>query len=155
KKASRMTSKVHQSPSTSSAWATEQFSSLKRCRTAKVVASRDQIVNPWGMSSSNWKASACILCECNCGLEVELGGEGGRHLVRLRGDKRHPASRGYACEKAHRLDHYQHGRDRLTTPLRRRTDGTFEAIDWDTAIREVAARLAAVRNTYGGDTIFY
>jgi len=107
------------------------------------------------MTTSAWKPTACILCECNCGLEVELGGEGGRHLVRLRGDKRHPSSRGYACEKAHRLDFYQNGRDRLTTPLRRRPDGTFEAIDWDTAIREVAARFAAVRDTQGGDAIFY
>ncbi|MCX5732305.1 MAG: molybdopterin-dependent oxidoreductase, partial [Deltaproteobacteria bacterium] len=107
------------------------------------------------MTPSQWKPTACILCECNCGLEVELGGEGGRHLVRLRGDRRHPSSRGYACEKAHRLDYYQNGRDRLTTPLRRRTDGTFEAIDWDTAIREVAARLAAVRDLHGGEAIFY
>ncbi|WP_394836525.1 molybdopterin-dependent oxidoreductase [Pendulispora rubella] len=106
-------------------------------------------------ATTDWKPTACILCECNCGLEVELGGEDGRHLVRLRGDKRHPVSQGYACEKAHRLDHYQHGPDRLTTPLRRRPDGTFEPIDWDTAIREVAARLTAVRDTYGGDTIFY
>ena len=104
---------------------------------------------------TDWKPTACILCECNCGLEVELGGEDGRHLVRLRGDKRHPSSRGYACEKAHRLDHYQHGRDRVTSPLRRRPDGSFEAIDWDTAIREVAERLARVRDTYGGDAIFY
>ncbi|MEZ4401144.1 MAG: molybdopterin-dependent oxidoreductase [Kofleriaceae bacterium] len=102
-----------------------------------------------------WRPTACILCECNCGLEVELGGDGGDHLVRLRGDKRHPSSQGYACEKPHRLDHYQHGRDRLTSPLRRRADGTFEEIDWDTAIREVAARLAAVRDAHGGDTIFY
>ncbi|MCX5742242.1 MAG: molybdopterin-dependent oxidoreductase, partial [Proteobacteria bacterium] len=102
-----------------------------------------------------WKKTACILCECNCGLEVQLGGEGDRHLVKLRGDKAHPSSRGYACEKPHRLDHYQHGSDRLTSPLRRRPDGTFEAIDWDTAIREVAARLAAVRDTHGGDAIFY
>jgi anaerobic selenocysteine-containing dehydrogenase len=107
------------------------------------------------MDTSAWKPSACILCECNCGLEVELGGEDGRHLVRLRGDKRHPASRGYACEKAHRLDHYQHGRDRLTTPLRRRPDGRFEPISWDTAIREVAARLGAVRDRFGGASIFY
>jgi anaerobic selenocysteine-containing dehydrogenase len=103
----------------------------------------------------DWKRTACILCECNCGLEVQLGGDDGRHLVKLRGDKRHPSSRGYACEKPHRLDHYQHGRDRVTTPLRRRPDGTFEPIDWDTAIREVAARLAAVRDTHGGDAIFY
>jgi len=107
------------------------------------------------MTTAAWKPTACILCECNCGLEVELGGEDDRHLVRLRGDKRHPASQGYACEKAHRLDHYQHARDRLTTPLRRRPDGSFEAIDWDTAIREVAARLAAVRDTHGGESIFY
>jgi anaerobic selenocysteine-containing dehydrogenase len=96
--------------------------------------------------------TACILCECNCGLEVDV--EDG-HLVRIRGDRAHPSSRGYACEKPHRLDHYQHGRDRITSPLRRRADGSFEAIDWDTAIREVAARLAAVRDTHGGDAIFY
>ena len=102
-----------------------------------------------------WKRTACILCECNCGLEVTLGGEGERHFVKLRGDKAHPSSRGYACEKAQRLDHYQHGADRLTSPLRRRADGTFEAIDWNTAIREVAARFAAVRDSHGGDSIFY
>jgi anaerobic selenocysteine-containing dehydrogenase len=84
-----------------------------------------------------------------------LGGEGGRHLVKFRGDKAHPASRGYACEKSHRLDHYQNGRDRLTTPLRRRADGTFEAVSWEVAIREVAGRLAAVRDAHGGDAIFY
>ena len=107
------------------------------------------------MTQQDWKPTACILCECNCGIEVELGGDDGRRLVRLRGDKRHPGSQGYACEKAHRLDYYQHSRDRLTSPLRRRADGSFEAISWDTAIREVAARLAAVRDKYGGETIFY
>jgi anaerobic selenocysteine-containing dehydrogenase len=96
--------------------------------------------------------TACILCECNCGLEVEI--EAG-HFVRIRGDRSHPASRGYACEKPHRLDHYQHGRDRLTQPLRRRPDGSFEPIDWDTAIREVATRLASVRDRFGGESIFY
>ena len=107
------------------------------------------------MTTNAWKPTACILCECNCGLEVELGGDDGRHLVRLRGDKKHPSSKGYACEKAHQLDLYQHGRDRLTTPLRRRADGTFEAIDWDTAIREVAALLAKVKDTHGGESILY
>jgi anaerobic selenocysteine-containing dehydrogenase len=106
-------------------------------------------------TTEDWRPTACILCECNCGLEVRLGGEDGRHLVRLRGDRRHPSSRGYACEKPHRLDHYQHGRDRVTRPLRRRADGTFEEIGWDVAIREVADRLAAVRDTHGGETIFY
>ncbi len=107
------------------------------------------------MAEAIWKRTACILCECNCGLEVQLGGDDGRRLVKLRGDRNHPASRGYACEKAHRLDYYQHGRDRLTAPLRRGADGSFETIDWTTAIREVAERLGRVRDEYGGDTIFY
>lgn len=114
------------------------------------------------MGTETWHQTACILCECNCGIEVRLGGGGsgevtdGRRFERIRGDKAHPASKGYTCEKALRLDHYQNGRTgRLTSPLRRRPDGTFEAIDWDTAIREVAHRLATVRDTYGGESIFY
>ncbi len=30
-----------------------------------------------------------------------------------------------------RLDHYQNGRHRLTSPLRRRADGSFEEVGWD------------------------
>jgi anaerobic selenocysteine-containing dehydrogenase len=103
-----------------------------------------------------WKATACILCECNCGILVKLGGEDGRRFEQIRGDKAHPASKGYTCQKALRLDHYQNGRgERVLNPLRRRADGSFEEIDWDTAITEVAARLAAVRDTYGGESILY
>jgi anaerobic selenocysteine-containing dehydrogenase len=71
-------------------------------------------------SAPEWQSTACILCECNCGIEVQLEG---RRLARIRGDKAHPASQGYTCNKAMRLDHYQNGRDRLTSPLRRRADG--------------------------------
>ena len=104
---------------------------------------------------SAWHPTACILCECNCGIEVRLGGEDGRRFERIRGDKAHPASKGYTCEKALRLDHYQNGRHRLTSPLRRRPDGSYVEIDWDTAIREVVERFAAVRDTHGGESIFY
>ena len=107
------------------------------------------------VESAEWHKTACILCECNCGVEVRLG-VNGRTFDRIRGDKAHPASKGYTCEKALRLDHYQNGRaERLHSPLRRRDDGTYEEIDWDTAIREVAERLAAVRDTHGGDAIVY
>lgn len=105
--------------------------------------------------NSDWKSTACILCECNCGLEVQTGGPDGRSFVRFRGDDAHPISQGYACEKPHRLDLYQNGPHRLTKPLRRREDGTYEEVDWDTAIREVAERLSAVREKWGGESIFY
>ena len=107
-------------------------------------------------SPAGWKPTACILCECNCGILVRLGGADGRHLEQIRGDKSHPASKGYTCQKALRLDHYQNGRgERILQPLRKRADGSFEAIDWPTAIGEVATRLAAVRDRFGGETILY
>jgi anaerobic selenocysteine-containing dehydrogenase len=102
--------------------------------------------------TAEWQQTACILCECNCGIVVQLDD---RRLAKIRGDKEHPASQGYTCNKALRLDHYQNNRARLTSPMRRRPDGSFEEIDWDTAIDEVAAAVKGIRDTYGGDKIFY
>lgn len=102
--------------------------------------------------TQEWQSTACILCECNCGIVVQLDG---RTLSKIRGDKAHPASQGYTCNKALRLDHYQNNRDRLTSPMRRRPDGTYEEIDWDTAISEIAEGFSRIRDEYGGDKIFY
>jgi len=99
-----------------------------------------------------WQRTACILCSINCGLEVQT--EGGR-IVRVRGDKAHPASQGYTCEKPRTLDRYQNARDRLDAPLRRRADGSFERIDWDTAITEIAGRLLDLKARHGGESVFY
>jgi anaerobic selenocysteine-containing dehydrogenase len=101
---------------------------------------------------NDWQPTACILCECNCGIVVQLDG---RKLAKIRGDKAHPASQGYTCNKALRLDHYQNNRNRLTAPMRRRPDGSYEEIDWDTAITEIAEGFKRIRDTYGGDKIFY
>jgi anaerobic selenocysteine-containing dehydrogenase len=102
--------------------------------------------------SGDWHKTACILCALNCGLEVQTSGQ---RIVRIRGDKAHPASQGYVCEKSQRMDHYQNGADRLDSPLRRRADGSYERIDWDTALREIAAKLQAVKAQHGGESILY
>lgn len=104
------------------------------------------------MTSSDWLPTACILCECNCGIVVQVDD---RRLARIRGDKAHPGSAGYTCNKALRLDHYQNNRARLSSPMRRRADGTYEEIDWDTAIVEIAEGFKQIRDTHGGDKIFY
>jgi anaerobic selenocysteine-containing dehydrogenase len=101
---------------------------------------------------ATWVQTACILCECNCGIEVELDG---RTLDRIRGDKAHPASQGYTCNKAMRLDRYQNGPHRLTSPLRRRPDGSHEEVDWDTAIAEIVAGFERIRDEHGGESILY
>ena len=103
-------------------------------------------------NSGEWKSTSCILCSVNCGLQVQTE-EG--HFKKIKGDKTNPRSKGYTCEKPAGLDRYQNHADRITAPLRRREDGTFEKIDWDTAISEVAGKLAHIRDTHGGSKILY
>ena len=104
------------------------------------------------VTTDDWHPTACVLCSINCGLEVRIDGP---TITRVRGDKAHPGSQGYTCEKGLRIDHYQNGPHRLTSPLRRRADGSFEEIDWDTAIAEVAARFSDVIAEHGGDKILF
>ena len=106
------------------------------------------------MSHQEFHPSACNLCYANCGILVKLD-ESGQEIVKVRGDKAHPISKGYTCNKAARINFYQNAADRLTNPLRKKDDGTFEEIDWDTAISEVAERFAAIRDQFGGDKIMY
>ncbi|HYV07095.1 MAG TPA: molybdopterin-dependent oxidoreductase [Blastocatellia bacterium] len=103
-------------------------------------------------TTSHWIQTACILCSRNCGIEVEVQG---REMKRIRGDHSHPISEGYLCQKAQRLNYYQNHSDRLTSPLRRREDGSFEEVSWDTAISEIASKLVHLRDAFGGQSLAY
>lgn len=96
--------------------------------------------------------TACILCSQNCGIIIEQDEAG--NFEKIIGDKDHPVSEGYLCQKATRLNYYQH-QVRLTSPLRKKTDGTFEEISWETAIKEIAAKLVKIRDTHGGTSIAF
>jgi anaerobic selenocysteine-containing dehydrogenase len=102
------------------------------------------------MAKAGWQKTACNICYINCGVEVLTDGE---RITKVRGDRDNPKSQGYLCNKAARIPFYAHHRDRLTSPLRRRPDGGFEAIDWDTAISEIAARLRDLVDRHGGKAI--
>lgn len=100
-----------------------------------------------------WKSTACILCELNCGIQVQVNEE--NEFTRIKGDKNHPTSQGYVCQKASRLNHYQNNRDRITHPLRKTAGGGFEQVSWETAISEIAEKMKLIRDTHGGEKIFY
>ncbi len=105
-----------------------------------------------GDPTKEWHSTACILCSNNCGIEVRLDG---REITRVRGNKRHVGSKGYTCEKALRVNHYQNMQGRLTSPLRREADGSYTEIDWDTAIAEIVTRFRGVMDEHGSDAGFY
>ena len=104
------------------------------------------------MSSAQWRKTACNLCYINCGLEVLVDED---RITKVRGDRDNPKSEGYLCNKAARIPYYAHHKDRLTSPLRRRDDGSFEAIDWNTAIAEIASRLRGIVQRYGGKSVAF
>jgi len=94
--------------------------------------------------------TVCVLCSHNCGLRVDV--EDGR-IVAVRGDETNPITKGYVCNKAFAISHYVEHGDRLRHPLRRHSDGTFEQIDWDTAIAEIGARLNQIRTQHSPRSI--
>ncbi|MGK2858781.1 MAG: molybdopterin-dependent oxidoreductase [Thermoanaerobaculia bacterium] len=96
---------------------------------------------------ATFEQTACILCSRNCGLRVTT--DGGR-ITSVRGDESHPVSKGYLCQKAARLQHYQEHADRLEHPLRREPDGSFVRVGWDEALADIAKRLVAIRERHGG-----
>jgi len=53
------------------------------------------------------------------------------------------------------MDFYQNGADRIDSPKRRKPDGSYENIDWETAISEIAEKFTAIKNKHGGESILY
>lgn len=102
-----------------------------------------------------WHKSACNLCYANCGIEVGVGGDDGRQIVKVKGDNDHPKSKGYICNKVARLNYYQNSSNRLLSPKKRMPDGSYEDISWDQARTEIAEKFKNIQNTYGGDKIFF
>ncbi len=87
----------------------------------------------------------CVLCSHNCGLRVDV--KDGR-ITKVRADEHHPVTHGYICNKGFRIGNYVEHAQRVRHPLRRRPDGSFERISWQTAIDEIAAKLVSIREQH-------
>ncbi len=100
------------------------------------------------------RQSACPLdCPDLCGLTVTV--DGGR-VVAVDGDRRGPLTDGFICGKVRKIADHLYGEDRVLAPLVRtgpKGGGQFRTASWDEALELVAARLAAIRETSGGEAI--
>jgi anaerobic selenocysteine-containing dehydrogenase len=56
-------------------------------------------------------------------------------MAKVRADDCNPITRGDICNKGFSVPSYTHHGQRVEHPLRRRADGSFERIDWETAAR--------------------
>ena len=91
----------------------------------------------------------CPFCEASCGLAVEVQRD---LIVKARGDREDPFSRGYICPKAHALKELHHDPDRLKEPVRRTATG-WEAISSAALPALLAASGAKARRKRGSRLI--
>jgi anaerobic selenocysteine-containing dehydrogenase len=95
------------------------------------------------------KVTYCRICEVYCGVIATV--EDGR-VTRLRPDKDHVLSRGYACPKGVTFHQVTHDPDRVLHPMKR--DGTsWQRISWEQAVAEIGTRLKRIRAEHGPDAI--
>jgi len=94
--------------------------------------------------------TVCVLCSHNCGLRVDVA-DG--HIAAVRADADNPITHGYVCNKGFSIAHYAHHAQRVTQPLRRRPDGTFEAVSWDVAIDAIGTQLRAIKDMHGAEAV--
>ena len=95
--------------------------------------------------------TTCPYCGTGCGLLAHV--VGGR-LERVEGDPLHPVNRGATCQKPLRLPDAVAAPDRATTVLRRASaDHRWEPASWEETIPDLAARIGALRDEHGPDSI--
>src|SRR6266540_2888169 len=70
-----------------------------------------------------WDRGVCRFCGVGCGIQIASAG--GR-VVAVKGDPASPVNRGLLCIKGYALPQIQYGADRLTQPLLRMKNGTFD-----------------------------
>jgi len=96
----------------------------------------------------------CPLCEASCGLELTVR-DGA--VVRIRGDRDNPFSRGFICPKGSALQRIHEDPDRLRRPLVRRGDdpatATWEEVDWPEAYAEIERGLLPIMEAHGRDAV--
>ncbi|WP_026608031.1 nitrate reductase [Methylocapsa acidiphila] len=86
--------------------------------------------------------TTCPYCGVGCGVVVENGALGG--------DRGHPANFGRLCSKGAALEHTLALPDRLTVPLMRGREAS-----WDESLDFIAAEFTRIRETHGPDAIAF
>jgi nitrate reductase (cytochrome) len=96
-----------------------------------------------------WDKGVCRFCGTGCGIMIAT--KDGR-IVATKGDPDAPVNRGLNCIKGYFNGKIQYGKDRLTQPLMRMTDGKFDKhgrfvpVTWDQAFDEMERQF---RRAYG------
>ena len=101
-----------------------------------IPVTAQNLVTDRSITELKWNKAPCRFCGTGCGVEV--GVDQGK-VVAVRGDEKSPVNRGLLCAKGYHLPGLLYGKDRLTHPMVRKSEGQgFEKISWDDALNLIA-----------------
>ncbi len=96
--------------------------------------------------------TTCAYCGVGCSLDVHVRD---REVVAIDPAIEGPANVGHTCVKGRFAHQYARSPERLTSPMMRRTDGTWREASWDEALGFVATKLTEIAKTSGPDAIAF
>ncbi len=103
-----------------------------------------------------WDKAPCRFCGTGC--SVLVGTQNG-HVVATQGDPDAPVNRGLNCIKGYFLSKIMYGKDRLTSPMLRMTDGKYDKngdfapISWKQAFDIMEEKAKATLKAKGPDAL--
>lgn len=109
-----------------------------------------------GSNKIRWDKAACRFCGTGC--SVLIGTKDGR-VVATQGDPDAPVNRGLNCIKGYFLSKIMYGKDRLTKPLLRKTngkydkEGEFTEVSWDEAFDVMADKYKTALKKKGPTSV--
>jgi anaerobic selenocysteine-containing dehydrogenase len=99
--------------------------------------------------ADHWVRTTCGYCSVGCGMLIGVKDD---HAVTVRGDEEHPVNRGKLCPKG-LAEHYTlTAENRAKYPLLRK-GGELQRVEWNVAIRTMAARLRTVQENHGPHSV--
>ncbi len=98
------------------------------------------------------RKSFCRFCHLYCGVDADVDVEKNR-IVDIRGDKKHPVTKGYRCVKGKaELERIYHP-ERLLSSKKRTSSNQLTDIPPQQALDEIADRLQKIIDKYGPDAV--
>ncbi|SNR93924.1 formate dehydrogenase alpha subunit [Methylobacillus rhizosphaerae] len=95
--------------------------------------------------------TTCAYCGVGCSFRAEMKGE---QVVRMVPDKNGGANHGHSCVKGRFAWGYATHRDRITTPMIRKSiHDPWQEVSWEEAISYAAGELKRIQTQYGRNSI--
>lgn len=121
-----------------------------------IPASASNLITKSSDSAIKWDKAPCRFCGTGC--SVLVGTQQGK-VVATQGDPDAPVNKGLNCIKGYFLSKIMYGKDRLTQPLLRMTDGEFDKegdftpVSWDKAFDVMADKFKAAIKKKGPTSV--